>query len=111
MKAIVCARYGSPDVLRVEDIAKPVPGRREVLVLGSLPDLLQMPWVSLTSDKRVIAGPAAERPEDVRFLAELAAAGRFRPVIDRRYRFEQIAEAHRHVDTGRKRGSVVVTLV
>ena len=32
MKAIVCARYGSPEVLRVEDIAKPVPGRREVLI-------------------------------------------------------------------------------
>ncbi len=86
------------------------PKGRLLAVLGSLPELLQVPWVSLTSDKRVIAGPAAERPEDVRFLAELAAAGKFRPVIDRRYRFEQIAEAHRHVDTGRKRGSVVVTL-
>jgi NADPH:quinone reductase-like Zn-dependent oxidoreductase len=86
------------------------PKGRLLAVLGSLPELLQVPWVSLTSDKRVIAGPASERPEDVRLLAELAAAGKFRPVIDRRYRFEQIAEAHRHVDTGRKRGSVVVTL-
>ena len=86
------------------------PKGRLLAVLGSLPELLQVPWVSLTSDRRVIAGPAAERPEDVRFLAELAAAGKFRPVIDRRYRFEQIAEAHRHVDTGRKRGSVVVTV-
>ena len=86
------------------------PGGRLLVVLGSLPELLQVPWVALTSDKRVIAGPAAERPEDVRHLAELAAAGHLRPVIDRRYRFEQIADAHRHVDTGRKRGSVVVTV-
>jgi NADPH:quinone reductase-like Zn-dependent oxidoreductase len=86
------------------------PGGRLLAVLGSLPELLQVPWVALTSDKRVIAGPAAERPEDVRHLAELAAAGHLRPVIDRRYRFEQIADAHRHVDTGRKRGSVVVTV-
>jgi NADPH:quinone reductase-like Zn-dependent oxidoreductase len=83
---------------------------RLLLVLGGLPDLLGAPWVSLTSGRKVIAGPAAERPEDLLFLAELAAAGRFRPVIDRRYPFERIAEAHRYVDTGRKRGNVVVTL-
>jgi NADPH:quinone reductase-like Zn-dependent oxidoreductase len=83
---------------------------RLLLVLGGLPDLLAVPWVSLTSGRKVIAGPAAERPEDVRFLAELAEAGHFTPVIDRHYPFEQIAEAHRYVDTGRKRGNVVVTL-
>jgi NADPH:quinone reductase-like Zn-dependent oxidoreductase len=32
-------------------------------------------------------------------------------VIDRRYPFEEIADAHRYVDTGRKKGSVVITLV
>jgi len=58
----------------------------------------------------VIAGPAAERPEYVHRLAELAASGRFTPLIDRCYPFEQIAEAHRYVDQGHKRGSVVVTL-
>jgi NADPH:quinone reductase-like Zn-dependent oxidoreductase len=42
--------------------------------------------------------------------AELAEAGEFKPVIDRRYPFEQIAEAHRYVNTGRKRGNVIVTL-
>jgi NADPH:quinone reductase-like Zn-dependent oxidoreductase len=85
-------------------------GGRLLLVLGGLPDMLQVPWVSLTSGKKVIAGPAAERPDDLRTLAELAQAGAFRPVIDRRYPFEQIAEAHRYVDTGRKRGNVVITL-
>lgn len=84
-------------------------GGRLLLVLASLPELVKAPWHSLTSGKSVIAGPAAERPEYVQQLAELAAAGAYVPVIDRCYPFEQMVDAHRYVDTGRKKGSVVVT--
>jgi len=85
-------------------------GGRLLMVLAGLPDMLQIPWVSMTSGKKVIAGPAATRTEDLRFLAKLAETGEFKPVIDRRYPFEQIAEAHRYVDTGRKKGNVIITL-
>lgn len=85
-------------------------GGRLLLVLASLPEILKAPWHTLTSGKRVVAGPSAERPEYPRLLGELAAAGRFTPVIDRCYPFEQMVDAHRYVDRGRKRGSVVITL-
>jgi NADPH:quinone reductase-like Zn-dependent oxidoreductase len=84
---------------------------RLLVVLGGLWSLLQAPFVSLFTNKKVIAGPVPERVEDLRELAHLAESGVYRPVVDRRYPFAQIVEAHRYVDTGRKRGSVVMTLV
>jgi NADPH:quinone reductase-like Zn-dependent oxidoreductase len=45
---------------------------------------------------------------DLTLLKQLAESGQLRPVIDRHYRLDQIVEAHRYVDTGHKRGNVVV---
>lgn len=85
-------------------------GGRLLVILGSLGEMLRAPWVALASTKRVIGGVASWGVADLRFLASLAEAGQYRPVIDRRYRFEEMVEAHRHVDAGHKRGNVVVVL-
>lgn len=85
-------------------------GGRLLRVLSGLGDMFQAPWVSLTTGKKMFAGPAASRPEDLRMLADLAQSGSFKPVIDRRYPFEQLPEAHRYVDSGRKKGNVVITM-
>ena len=44
------------------------------------------------------------------YLKGLLSSGAFRPLVDRRYRLEEIVEAYRYVETGRKLGSVVVSV-
>lgn len=62
-----------------------------------------------TSRHRIVAGPTAERVGDLRTLVDMAVDGRFTPLIDSHSTFDEIVAAHARVETGRKRGSVVVT--
>ncbi len=55
--------------------------------------------------------PPRQTKEDVLFLKELIETGRYRPVIDRRYRLEDVIEAARYVETEQKTGNVVLTVL
>jgi NADPH:quinone reductase-like Zn-dependent oxidoreductase len=81
---------------------------RLLLAVASLPQVLVSG--SKAGNKKVLAGPAKETMEHLLCLKQLAEAGHFRPVIDQRYPLERIVEAHARVETGRKKGSVVITV-
>ena len=71
--------------------------------------MLLAPWRSRRSGTLVTASVGPYRAADLADLVQLAEAGHFRAVIDRTFDLTEIVEAHRFVDTGRKRGNVVLT--
>jgi NADPH:quinone reductase-like Zn-dependent oxidoreductase len=88
------------------------PGGKLLLVVADLKGILQASGNSRRSGKLVTAGDLRLNytAEDLASLVSLAEAGHYRAVVDRIYALPEIADAHRFVDAGRKRGNVVIRI-
>jgi NADPH:quinone reductase-like Zn-dependent oxidoreductase len=84
------------------------PGGAVLLVAANLRSLIHARRDARRHGITVVTGPGPYRAADLQHVMYLAAVGDIRPVIDRSYPLDDIAQAHRYVDTGRKRGSVVI---
>ena len=86
------------------------PGGRYVLANPGTSHFIRGLWTSLTGDKKVIFSSGAATDEHLRAVTDLVEAGELRPVIDRHYPLEQMAEAHRYAETEQKRGNIVIVV-
>ena len=110
---IVFDTVGKSSFSRAKRVLKP--GGIYLTTVLSPTILRQMLWTSRFGRKKakiIFAGlrPTEEKNGYLALLLDLVEKGEFKPVIDRSYPLEQIAEAHRYVETGRKKGVVVITV-
>ena len=83
--------------------------RRWVILRVMVQGLAQV-VLSLSGSRKFHSMLAKANTADLSILADLMAAGKLTPVIDRRYPFAELPEAIRYVETGHARAKVVVTL-
>ncbi|MFC1961129.1 NAD(P)-dependent alcohol dehydrogenase, partial [Chloroflexota bacterium] len=81
-----------------------------LLATFGLSMLIQLLWLSKTSDLNLEFGTLAETADDLIFVKALIEDGVIKPLVDRCYPLEQAAEAHRYVESGHKMGGVVITV-
>ncbi len=103
---VIIECVGNAQFARVKDSIKH--GGALLLVISDLKGM-SLAWLhSKVSGKRVSAGQDKPSAKDLAYLVNLAEAEQIHPVIDRTYELDDIVEAHRYVDTGRKKGNVVI---
>ena len=86
------------------------PGGRYVVGMPHTAQVIRGLWASLTGDKKMVFSSGDATDDHLRAVTDLVEAGELRPVIDRQYPLEQMAEAHRYAETEQKLGNIVIVV-
>ncbi len=107
---VVLDAVGKSSFLRCRRLLKP----RGVYLsseFGPLSQNLVLALVTpLLGGKKAVLNIARDDPRMAGYFREVLESGAFRPLVDRRYPLEEIVEAYRYVETGRKIGNVVISI-
>jgi NADPH:quinone reductase-like Zn-dependent oxidoreductase len=107
---VVLDSVGKSSFRQCERLLKP----RGIYISSELGPLAQNPFLALITPlhggKKVMFPIPKHDQVMVRYIRELIESGQFKPVIDRTYPLDQIVEAYKYVETGRKTGNVVISL-
>jgi len=80
------------------------------LAYARILDVVLSIWTSLTSSKKLIISSSKQYKEDLNILKGLIDSGELRSIIDRSFPLDQVAEAHRFVESGLKKGNVAISI-
>lgn len=105
---VVVDCVGTAPVARVANLVRP--GGAFSLVAVDAAGLLGAARARRRTGKRVVVGNIAVDDGDLAHLLRLTEEGQLRPVVDRTFSLDEVAEAHAYVDTGHKKGSVVLRI-
>lgn len=87
------------------------PKGRFILGNPTLGGVIRGIWKSIASTKNIKSELAKYKPEDFQYLVDLIEKGKIKPVLDKSFSLKDIAEAHRYVEDGHKKGNLVINVI
>lgn len=86
-------------------------GGRYLMANPQIIDMIRSVFTTRFSDKQAIFAFAGETKEELRALTKMIEEGKIKPVVDKVFQMEDAAIAHHRVESERRLGSIVITLV
>ncbi len=81
-----------------------------LMTVAGIPQFARVFWNSIAGRKKAVAGIAKVSKENLVFIKNLIEREKIRPIIDRKYGMNEIVQAHQYVDSGHKRGNIIISM-